>query len=232
MSSPLLGAFAPTLFLTFSHRENRRLHMIRHENFKVYRTYKDVLCQYLDGVNYDFEHLNTLNTTMNNARKRHPHAFVWYEVVNVRPYNAPNGKVYRKCRCLCDVRVIYRECKPEKSKKLDLTNKPAVTLTVRNDGDVIRMGKYTIIKSADGNYAVEGSEFVGTLDDCTKYVNYVRTAPECYKNRAVKCHNMEELIFRTDISGTCNTAIHTTQNKPTTSMAFHQRMARGNRYAW
>ena len=204
-----------------------------HKGYKVWYTYKGVLCQYLDGVNYDFENINTLHITMDRCRKKHPEASVWYEVVNVRPYNAPSGKVYRNCRCECDVRVIYRY--PEKSTpvKIDKTVKPVVTLTVRtDDAGVIRMGKYTITKSADDKYVVEGSEFVGTLDECTQYVEYVRKAPDCYKSRAQKCHNMNELIFRTDIKGYCNTAFHTAQKMPKKAMDFHRRLGGGNRYAY
>lgn len=202
-----------------------------HKNFKVWYTYKSVLCQYLDGVNYNFDKNLTLGTTLERCRKKHPDAIVWYEVVKVRPYNAPSGKVYRNCRCVCDIRVIYSEPKAPDCGKIDKTTKLKVTLlTVRKDDNTIRMGKYTFKKSADGNYAVEGSEFVGTLEECTKYVEYVRQAAQCYKDRAVRCKNITELTMRTDFGGDCICATHTAEKSHKYDLSFRYKMHKGTAY--
>ena len=207
--------------------------MIKRDNFKIYHTYKGILCQYLDGVNYDFENLNTLHVTMDRCRKKHPESFVWYEVINVHPCNAPNGKVYRKCRCVCDIRVIYSPHKPEQAPKPDPRNKPtAKILTVRKDDGTIRIGKYSILKSTDGdNYTVEGSKFVGTLDECKTFVEYVRKAPQCYKDRAMtKCANMDELTMRTDFGGKCILTKYTAEKKHKYDLNFRYTMHKGTAY--
>lgn len=207
-----------------------------HNNFKVWYTYKGVLCQYLDGVNYDFDKRLTLGTTLERCRAKNPDSVVWYEVINVRPYNAPNGKVYRNCRCVCDIRVIYAE----PSQKLVVYGKVDKTvLTVRKDDGVIRNGKYTIKKLTDGKYAVEKTEFVGTLDECNKWCEYVRQAPQCYKDRAVKCANWNELFMRTDIvdkdgvvsgGGKCVCTKYTAEKNHKYDLSFRYKMHKGSAY--
>ena len=203
-----------------------------HNNFKVWYTYKGVLCQYLDGVNYNFDKNLTLGATLERCRAKNPNSIVWYEVVNVRPYNAPSGKVYRNCRCLCDIRVIYSPKKLGEYGKVDKTIKPKVTLlTVRkDDGDIIRIGKYTLKKLTDGKYAVDKSAFVGTLEECEKYVEYVRQAPECYRIRATKCANWNEFVMRTDFGGKCVCTTYKVEKNHKYDLNFRYKMHKGSAY--
>ena len=203
-----------------------------HDNFKIWHTYKGVLCQYLDGVNYDFDKHLDLGTILERCRKKHPNSVVWYEVINVRPYNAPSGKVFKKCRCLCDIHVIYAEStqKVVPLKKIKIT-KPV--LTVRKNSSLIK-------KLADGNYAVEKSTFVGTFEECEQYLSYVRIAPQCYKDRAMKCHNMAELFMRTDIiinddgsvtdGGKCVCTKYTAEKSHKSDLNFRYKMHKGSAY--
>lgn len=206
-----------------------------HENFKVWYTYKGVLCQYLDGVNYNFDKHLSLGTSLERCHEKHPDSVVWYEVVNVHPYNAPNGKVYRNCRCLCDIKVIYAEKSqnaPVYGKVADKKNKPKISLlTVR---------KALIKKLTDGKYAVEKTEFVGTLTECNQFINYLKIAPQCYKDRAVKCHNMAELTMRTDIvinddgsvtdGGKCICTKYTAEKNHKSDLNFRYKMHKGSAY--
>ena len=207
-----------------------------HKDYKIFHTYKDVLCQYLDGVNYDFEHFNSLYITMDKCRKKHPNAMVWYEAVNVRPYKGQNGTTY-KTRWLADVRVIYHERQDQvvsTHKKVKVVaNSSATTKIVGNK--TIKYGMYIINKvgnNDDDRFTVKDSVFVGTLVECKQFCDYVKTAPECYKDRAMKCATYKELLMRTDLGGSCITTIKTAQKMPEKPMAFHSRMSRGNRYAY
>ena len=202
-----------------------------HDGYKIWYTYKGVLCQYLDGVNYDYECLS-LHTTMAKCQKKHPDCMVWYEVVNVYPFNAPNGKVYKNCKCICDIRVVYAPKQLCEYTKIDKTVRPKVSLlTVRKDDGNIHMGKYIIKKLTDGKYSVDKSAFVGTLEECKKYVEYVRQAPQCYKDRAERCINWSELFMRTDIGGgKCVCTKYTAEKNHKYDINFRYKMHKGSAY--
>jgi len=204
-----------------------------HKDYKVFHAYKDILCQYLDGVNYDFEHFNTLSATMDKCRKKHPNAIVWYEASNVRPVKKQGGITY-KTRCFADIKVIYHE-QPDQimpaHKKVRATASSSATTKIIDNK--IKYGVYLISKvgkNDDDCFTVQGSVFVGTLLECKQFCDYIKTAPECYKDRALKCKTYNELLMRTDFNGSCITTIKTAQKMPSKPMSFHGHRSRGNRY--
>lgn len=214
-----------------------------HLDYKTFHVYKGVLCQYLDGVNYNFEDKTFLSALLKRCADKHPNCMVHYEVINVSPLHAPSGKVYRKCRCVCDIRVIYKPEVSSRDYKFDTEVVKEVAYTSSHRSYVIGQHREIVRPIAsvssrdkivptdeDGVFAVKGTIFSGTYDECKRYVDYVRQAPECYKNKAATCSSMWMLELRTDINGTCPTTKYTKQKSHTTD-SFHRRMSSGNRYS-
>ena len=215
-----------------------------HSGYKTFHVYKDVLCQYLDGVNYNFENGTFLSALLKRCAEKHPNSYVHYEVINVRPYNAPSGKVFRNCRCVCDIRIIYKPEVSSRDHKFDTEMVADVAYTSSHRAyitgqhrEIVRpvasvSSRDKIVPTDDAEFTVKGTIFSGTYDECRRYVDYVRQAPECYKNKAATCSSMWMLELRTDINGVCPTTKHTAQKMPKSAESFRRRMSGGNRYAY
>lgn len=213
-----------------------------HSEFKHFHTYKNVICQYLDGVNYDFEDRTFLSALLKRCSDKHPNCMVHYEVINVCPLHAKSGKVYRKCRCVCDIRVVYKPEVSSRDYQFDTeiitdvaytsSHRPYVIGQHREIArPVVSVSSRDKIVPTDDAFTVKGTIFEGTYDECERYINYVRTAPQCYKDKAATCSSMWMLELRTDINGVCPTTKRTAQKMPKAE-SFHRRLASGNRYNW
>lgn len=224
-----------------------------HTGFKTYNIYKNIPCQYNDGVNYKVDDC-MLKDLMNRCAERHPNSNIWYEVINVKPMRRidSHGENYGEHTfVMCDLRIVYKpEVTPVEHDydtevitevKYTTSNRPYVVGSHREiikpvvssrPTKTLTGYKYRGFDISD-KFEVAGTIFVGkSLDDVITFCDYVKKAPECYKVRAMKyCQNLADLEFKTDYNGECKLIVRTAQKSPK-SDSFHRRMASGNRYQY
>lgn len=210
-----------------------------HDGYKLFSTNKNVKCLYYDGVNYQFEDGTMLESLLNKCAEHFPDRFVFYEAENPRKYRGMNGEHY----WLVDINIVYSPKKvSSRTHKFDTevvvdvahtsTGRPYVTGQHRERVLPVAKVSSRIYEISPDLFKVKGTIFSGTYDECERYIKYVRTAPECYRNRAAQCPNWAVLVLRTDISGKCAETKYTAQKMPKSAESFHRRMSGGNRYAY